>query len=136
GCTASSSNLSMAPAFLSLVLVGAKRLRQQPRFQARRFGHRGRVVELRPVFARDLPLDGFALRLGGKGHFVRRDVEVPIGAGDRDHWHASQSGVSTAQNLASPAADCPWMPPAVGTALSCPALEVDFSAWVAPMARR
>src|SRR6267143_1725668 len=200
GCTASSSNLSIAPPPLSLVLVGAKRLRQQQRLQAGRFGPRRRVVEFRPVFARDLPLDGFALRWGGKGHFVGRDVEVPVGAGDRepfavtgmpaeelarreilrlpeveraegekapaghhhriqpsaarrrpqrqeerpgegaagerDHRQASQSGLSTAQNLASSAAGCASMPPAAGTALSCPALEVDFSAWVAPMARR
>src|SRR5256714_5833497 len=190
GCTASSSNLSIA---LSLVLVGAKRLRQHERLQAGRFGRRRRVVEFRPVFARDLPLDGLALRRSGRGHFVCRDVEVPVGAGDRqpfavtrkpaeelarreilrlpdveraegekapaghhhriqpraarrrpqrheerpgegparerDHWHASQSGVSTEQNLGSSA-------PSVGTALSCPALEVDFSAWVAPIARR
>src|SRR2546422_2358994 len=200
GCTASSSYLSIAPASLSLVLVGAKRLRQHERLQAGCFGRRRRVVEFRPVFAGDLPLDGLALRRSGRGHFVRRDVEVPVGAGDRqpfavtrvpaeelarreilrlpeveraegekapaghhhriqpgaarrrpqrqeerpgessagerDHWHASQSGLSTAQNLASSAADSASLPPGAGTALSCPALEVDFSAWVAPIARR
>src|SRR6266849_2389703 len=45
---------------------------------------RGRVVALGPAFARDPPLAGFALPRGGKGCCVRRDVEVPIGAGDRE----------------------------------------------------
>src|SRR5262245_36479277 len=46
---------------------------------------------------------------------------------ERDHWHASQSGFSMEHTFGSSA---------VGTALSWPALVVDFLAWVAPIARR
>src|SRR5688500_4365279 len=60
----------------------------------------------------------------------RRD-ERPgeLAAAERDHWQASQSGLSLAHTLASSALS-------MATALSWPALLVDFSACVAPMARR
>src|SRR5258706_509045 len=78
-------------------------------------------------------------------------VEQPVAEIDAHcHWQASHSGLSIAQNLGSSAdaapsptvlADCAVeaaadMPPSEGTAFSCPALLVDFSACVAPIARR
>src|SRR5688572_9293882 len=54
-------------------------------------------------------------------------------AAQGNHWQASHSGLSMAQNFASSAAASP-LP--LLTALSCPALLVDFSACVAPIERR
>src|SRR5262245_46061623 len=63
----------------------------------------------------------------------RRHERTRKAAGpESDHWHASQSGLSMAQNLGSAAASAA----ALGTAFSSPLLTVDFSAWVAPSARR
>ena len=51
------------------------------------------------------------------------------------YWHASHSGLSMAQSFGSSPSAAP-APPSLGTAFSCPALTVDFSACVAPMERR
>jgi len=70
---------------------------------------------------------------------------VPRESVDRQgHWQASQSGLSIEQNFASVAGNGsaaeaiapPGTPPLTETALSWPALIVDFSADVAPTVRR
>src|SRR5690606_24092140 len=61
------------------------------------------------------------------------------------HWHASHSGLSMEQNLASSTgaasddadiAPAPDSPPSAGTAFSWPPRTVDFSVDVAPRVRR
>src|SRR5512135_1297578 len=52
------------------------------------------------------------------------------------YWHASHSGLLIAQNLGSEVSAASVFAAAVGTAFSWPLLTVDFSACVAPSARR
>src|SRR5262245_26406509 len=59
---------------------------------------------------------------------------------ERFHWQDSHEGSSILQNLTSGSADVRPVgadaPPSAGTAFNCPVFTVDFSAWVAPIARR
>src|SRR5690349_23411104 len=60
----------------------AQRPGEQHGAQAGQLRSGSRRAELRPVLPRHLALGRLPLRLGGKRHFVRRDVQVPLGAGD------------------------------------------------------
>src|SRR5688572_3508924 len=64
-----------------VVPLGSHRLGEKQRLQARRLGL-GERTEFGPVLARQLAQQRRALRLGGEGKLVRRDVQVPLGADD------------------------------------------------------
>src|SRR5687767_14063441 len=82
GGATSGARFSKFSMSFSGVLVGSHRLREQQRAQAGFLGHRQRG-EFGPVLAPELAHRRRTLRRGGERELVGGDVQVPLGADDR-----------------------------------------------------